>query len=77
MARQSFKAGIAPTGVGGDTDRYVNLKWEGNFTELYKAMGAAIGGLNSGAEGAVLPEKGLPVTNGGTGATTAASARRT
>lgn len=75
MARQSFKPGIAPTGVGGDTNRSANTKWEANFTELYKAMGAVVNGANSGAEGAVLPASGLPIANGGTGATTAAVAR--
>lgn len=75
MARQSFKPGIAPTGVGGDTNRSANTKWEANFTELYKAMGAVVNSANSGAEGAVLPASGLPIANGGTGATTAAVAR--
>lgn len=75
MARQSFKPGIAPSGVGGDTNRSANTKWEANFTELYKAMGAVLNSANSGAEGAVLPASGLPVANGGTGATTAATAR--
>ena len=75
MARQSFKPGIAPSGVGGDTNRSANTKWEANFTELYKAMGAVLNSANSGAEGAVLPVSGLPVANGGTGATTAATAR--
>ncbi|GEM_PF-706709 len=75
MARQSFKPGIAPSGVGGDTNRSANTKWDANFTELYKAMGAVLNSANSGAEGAVLPASGLPVANGGTGATTAATAR--
>ncbi|MFZ7857228.1 hypothetical protein [Acinetobacter lwoffii] len=75
MARQSFKPGIAPSGVGGDTNRSANTKWEANFTELYKAMGAVLSGANSGAEGAVLPASGLPIANGGTGATTAVAAR--
>ena len=75
MARQSFKPGIAPSGVGGDTNRSANTKWEANFTELYKAMGAVLNSANSGAEGAVLPASGLPIANGGTGATTAATAR--
>ena len=75
MARQSFKPGIAPLGVGGDTNRSVNTKWEANFTELYKAMGAVLNDANSGAEGAILPASGLPIANGGTGATTAAAAR--
>lgn len=75
MARQSFKPGIAPTGVGGDTNRSANTKWEANFTELYKAMGAVVNSANSGAEGAVLPASGLPIANGGTGATTAVAAR--
>ena len=75
MARQSFKPGIAPSGVGGDTNRSANTKWDANFTELYKAMGAVLNSANSGAEGAVLPDSGLPVANGGTGATTAATAR--
>ena len=75
MARQSFKPGIAPSGVGGDTNRSANTKWEANFTELYKAMGAVLNSANSGAEGAVLPASGLPIANGGTGATTAAAAR--
>lgn len=75
MARQSFKPGIAPSGVGGDTNRSANTKWEANFTELYKAMGAVVNSANSGAEGAVLPASGLPIANGGTGATTAATAR--
>lgn len=74
MAKKSFNAGVAPTGIGGDTNRQANTKWESNFTELYKAMGAVVGGVNSGADGAVLPAA-LPIANGGTGATTAAAAK--
>lgn len=74
MAKKSFNAGVAPTGIGGDSNRQANTKWESNFTELYKAMGAVVGGVNSGADGAVLPAA-LPIANGGTGATTAEAAK--
>lgn len=75
MARQSFNAGTAPSGIGGDTNKTINTKWEANFTELYKAMGAVFGGVNSGAPGAVLPTA-LPIANGGTGATTQTAAAK-
>lgn len=75
MARQSFNAGTAPSGIGGDTNKTINTKWEANFTELYKAMGAVFGGVNSGAPGAVLPTA-LPIANGGTGATTQVAAAK-
>lgn len=70
MAKQNFNAGTAPSGVGGDTNRAVNTKWDSNFTEVYKALG----GSNYGGTGSVLPTA-LPIINGGTGATTAANAR--
>ena len=70
MAKQNFNAGTAPSGVGGDTNRAVNTKWDSNFTEVYKALG----GSNNGGTGSVLPTA-LPIINGGTGATTAANAR--
>lgn len=70
MAKQNFNAGTAPSGVGGDTNRAVNTKWDANFTEVYKALG----GSNNGGTGSVLPTA-LPIINGGTGATTAANAR--
>ena len=71
MAKQDINLGMQPTGVGGDTNRSANLKMNANFTELYKAMGATLNGAN----GSVLPATGLPIANGGTGATTAAEAR--
>lgn len=71
MAKQDINLGTQPTGVGGDTNRSANVKINANFTELYKAMGGSLGGGNE----SVLPASGLPIANGGTGATTAAAAR--
>ena len=71
MAKKDINLGTQPTGAGGDTSRSANVKINANFTELYKAMGATL----NGADGAVLPTTGLPVLNGGTGATTADKAR--
>lgn len=66
MAKQDIKLGVEPTGKGGDSNRRGNIKINANFTELYKAMGAVFGEVNSGVEGAVLPLY-LPTTHGGTG----------
>lgn len=71
MAKQDINLGTQPTGVGGDTNRSANVKINANLTELYKAMGGSLNGGN----GSVLPTTGLPIANGGTGATTAAEAR--
>lgn len=71
MAKQDINLGTQPTGVGGDTNRSANVKMNANLTELYKAMGGSLNGGN----GSVLPAGGLPIANGGTGATTAAAAR--
>lgn len=71
MAKQDINLGTQPTGVGGDTNRSANLKTNANLKELY----VALGGSASGGNGSVLPASGLPIANGGTGATTAAAAR--
>lgn len=66
MAKQTINQGTAPTGAGGDTFRSGSAKLQANDDELYTALGAnALG---------VLPSA-LPVNKGGTGATTAGSAR--
>lgn len=72
MAKQDINLGTQPTGVGGDTNRSANVKMNANLTELYKAMGGSL----SGGNGSVLPATGLPIANGGTGATTAEGARK-
>lgn len=66
MAKQTINAGTAPTGAGGDTFRSGSAKLQANCDELYTQLGA-------NAQG-VLPAA-LPVSKGGTGATTAAAAR--
>lgn len=66
MAKQTINQGTAPTGAGGDTFRTGSAKLQANDDELYNALGANASG--------VLPAA-LPLTKGGTGATTAAAAR--
>ena len=66
MAKQTINQGTAPTGAGGDTFRSGSAKLQANDDELYTALGANASG--------VLPSA-LPVNKGGTGATTAGSAR--
>nr|WP_104500770.1 phage tail protein [Acinetobacter indicus] len=66
MAKQTINQGTAPTGAGGDTFRSGSAKLQANDDELYAQLGA-------NAQG-VLPAA-LPVTKGGTGATTVATAR--
>lgn len=39
MSQQHFNPGSLPDGVGGDTNRTVNEKWESNFSELYTFVG--------------------------------------
>jgi hypothetical protein len=63
MAKQTINLGTLPTGVGGDTPRSAFTKAQANFDELYTQLG-----------GTTLPAA-LPVTKGGTGGTTAATAR--
>jgi len=65
MAKQTINPGVAPTGAGGDTFRSGSAKLQANDDELYAAFGAS---------GGVLPAA-LPVTKGGTGATSAEAAR--
>lgn len=65
MAKQTINQGTAPTGAGGDTFRSGSAKLQANDDELYAAFGAS---------GGVLPAA-LPISKGGTGATTAADAR--
>lgn len=66
MAKQTINQGTAPTGAGGDTFRSGSAKLQANDDELYAQLGATAQG--------VLPNA-LPVSKGGTGATTAAAAR--
>lgn len=66
MAKQKINQGTAPTGIGGDTFRSGSAKLQANDDELYAHLGAAADG--------VLPAA-LPVNKGGTGATSAATAR--
>jgi len=68
MAKQTINLGTAPTGAGGDTFRTGSAKLQANDDEIY----AFLGGTGTG--NANLPAA-LPVTKGGTGATTAAQAR--
>ncbi|WP_180115783.1 phage tail protein [Acinetobacter sp. YH12140] len=68
MAKQTINQGTAPTGAGGDTFRTGSAKLQANDDEIY----AFLGGTGTG--NANLPAA-LPVTKGGTGATTAAIAR--
>lgn len=70
MAKQDINLGIQPTGVGGDTNRSANVKTNANLKEIYTALGGSANGEN----GSVLPNS-LPISKGGTGATTAAAAR--
>lgn len=67
MAKQTINLGTAPTGVGGDTPRSAFTKAQSNIDELYAALGA-------GGNPVALPAS-LPIAQGGTGGTTAASAR--
>lgn len=67
MSKQTINLGTVPTGVGGDTPRSAFTKTQSNFDEIYAALGA------SGNPG-TLPAS-LPVAQGGTGGTTAATAR--
>lgn len=66
MAKQTINPGTAPTGAGGDTFRSGSAKLQANDDEIYAQLGATAQG--------VLPAA-LPVSKGGTGATTAAAAR--
>lgn len=70
MAKQDINLGIQPTGVNGDTNRSANIKTNANLKEIYTALGGSANGEN----GSVLPNS-LPISKGGTGATTAAQAR--
>ena len=65
MAKQTINQGTAPTGTGGDTFRSGSAKLQANDDEIYAAFGASDG---------VLPAA-LPITKGGTGATTISAAR--
>lgn len=67
MAKQTINQGTAPTGAGGDTFRSGSAKLQANDDELYNFIGGA-------ANTTTLPAA-LPITKGGTGATTAAAAR--
>lgn len=67
MAKQTINQGTAPTGAGGDTFRSGSAKLQANDNELYDFIGGA-------ANTTTLPSA-LPLTKGGTGATTAAAAR--
>ena len=67
MAKQTINQGTAPTGIGGDTFRSGSAKLQANDNELYDFIGGA-------ANTTTLPSA-LPLTKGGTGATTAAAAR--
>ncbi|ASN67954.1 putative structural protein [uncultured Caudovirales phage] len=67
MAKQTLNLGTAPSGQGGDTPRSANVKIGANFDELYTAMGAT-------GNPQALPAA-LPVSKGGTGGTTPATAR--
>lgn len=68
MAKQTVNQGTAPTGAGGDTFRSGSAKLQANDDEIY----AQLGGTGTG--NGTLPAA-LPITKGGTGATTAAVAR--
>nr|WP_279052943.1 phage tail protein [Acinetobacter tandoii] len=65
MAKQTVSLGTAPTGAGGDTFRSAASKLQANDNELYAALGGVSGTLPSA----------LPIANGGTGGTTASTAR--
>lgn len=67
MSRQSINLGTIPTGVGGDTPRSAFTKTEANIIELYTALGSTGNPL-------AIPAA-LPITKGGTGATSVAAAR--
>ena len=62
MAKQTINQGTAPTGAGGDTFRSGSAKLQANDDELYNFIGGA-------ANTTTLPAA-LPITKGGTGATT-------
>lgn len=66
MAKQTINQGTAPTGAGGDTFRSGSAKLQANDDELYSQLGATAQGI--------LPSA-LPVSKGGTGATSATAAR--
>ncbi|WP_324727123.1 tail fiber domain-containing protein [Pseudomonas chlororaphis] len=61
MSKQTVSLGTAPSGVGGDTPRSANIKINGNFDELYTALGAT-------GNPAALPSA-LPLNLGGTAST--------
>lgn len=63
MSKQTINLGVSPSGLGGDTPRSALLKTQANVDELYAALG-----------GNTLPTT-LPITKGGTGATTVDAAR--
>jgi len=67
MSKLVINLGTAPTGVGGDTPRSAFTKTQSNFDELYGFLGA------SGSPLALPPA--LPVTRGGTGGNSLATAR--
>ena len=73
-ARQDIQLGVEPKGLGGHNNRQAHVICNAQFTELYKAMGAVFGGVNSGEDGAKLPSA-LPISKGGTGGTTDEEAR--
>lgn len=66
MAKQKINQGTTPTGAGGDTFRSGSAKLQANDDELYAQLGAGTDGELPAA---------LPISKGGTGATTAAAAR--
>ena len=66
MAKKTWNPGTAPTGVGGDTPYSANNNHQSNADELYAHCGADADGNLPAAQ---------PINKGGTGATTAATAR--
>lgn len=66
MSKQTLNLGTAPAGADGDTVRGAFVKLEANMVELYGQLGASGSPL-------ALPAA-LPVTKGGTGGTTQATA---
>ncbi|CAM3117993.1 hypothetical protein BZK31_03465 [Pseudomonas floridensis] len=73
MAQQMINLGEMPNGMGGDTNRSANVKCNENFTELYATK--ARNGKNSDITSLEALTTPLSVSQGGTGATTAANAR--
>ncbi|MEE4677656.1 tail fiber domain-containing protein [Pseudomonas alliivorans] len=73
MAQQMINLGEMPNGMGGDTNRSANVKCNENFTELYETK--ARNGKNSDITSLEALTTPLSVSQGGTGATTAANAR--